>query len=130
MKQIKNREDLVEVHYRGLHPSASLIQFVEGKMWELHDEAPYDSFLDAHFTRFKEKDYKANLRITSPAGSFFASAHGPTLHQVIKALTLQTRRQLNKWKSSRILPRSRRREKTQFLNELVMSQELKGPVLN
>jgi ribosome-associated translation inhibitor RaiA len=101
MSPEKDQTDSIKIRYQGLHPTDELTSFLEGKMNEIHSEAPYDSFLQSHFMRLGEREFKANIHISSPAGSFFASAGGTSLEDVVKKCVTRIRKQLARWKTQR-----------------------------
>ena len=101
MKQHQDADELIKIRYQGLHPSESMTDFLHTEMEELHKQAPYDSMLNAQFFRLAESDYKANIMITSPAGEFFATAHGKNLNDVVSKTIEQIHRQIDKWKTHR-----------------------------
>lgn len=90
----------IQVQYQGFHPSAFTEDYLDLKLSDLHDRAPYGSTLRAVFVR-EGAQLKAQLRITSAAGEFFAVARGPRLREVSRKLISQVGKQLDKWKTSR-----------------------------
>lgn len=88
------------IKFHGFHPSDFSRSYLEMKMSEMHDAAPYGANLKATFTR-KHAVFKGVVTIYSSAGRFFAVASGRKLKSVTHKLVDQLRKQLEKWKSER-----------------------------
>lgn len=90
----------VRIHYLGFHPSPQTEMRLADWVWELHEEAPFDSCVKATYTK-SGRTYQGMVRITSRAGEFFAIAKGPNLYSVGRETFGRVRRQLKKWKDQR-----------------------------
>ncbi|MGZ3723241.1 MAG: HPF/RaiA family ribosome-associated protein [Bdellovibrionales bacterium] len=92
-------EDIM-IQYQGFHPSDFTKTYLDSKLSELLDQAPYGSSVRAVFSR-KNKQLVANVRIMSAAGQFFATAQGMHMREVSRKLGERVRRQLKRWKTIR-----------------------------
>lgn len=92
-------EDIM-IQYQGFHPSEFTKNYLDSKLSELLEQAPYGASVRAVFSR-RNKILTANVRIISAAGQFFASAQGEHLRDVSRKLTERVRRRLNRWKTIR-----------------------------
>lgn len=90
----------VHVQYQGFHPSEFARHYLDGLLTQIHDRSPYGSVLRASFVREGER-LKAQVRITSAAGEFFAVARGRRLREVGRKAFSRIQRQLERWKSER-----------------------------
>ncbi len=90
----------VQIQYQGFHPSEFAEQYLDNLLNQIHDRSPYGSVLRATFTREGER-LKAQVRITSAAGEFFAVARGRRLREVGRKAFGQIHKQLERWKSER-----------------------------
>jgi hypothetical protein len=92
--------DEIHVQYQGFTPSEFTRAFLETKLSELQDRAPYGSTVRATFVRVNER-LKAHLRILSSAGEFSAIAQGRRLRDVSRKLLSQIHKQIQRWKTRR-----------------------------
>ncbi len=90
----------IQVQYQGFHPSEFARGYVESLLTQIHDRSPYGSLLRASITREGER-LKAQVRITSAAGEFFAVAQGRRLREVGRKAFARIQKQLERWKSER-----------------------------
>jgi hypothetical protein len=90
----------VQVQYQGFHPSEFARVYLENMLMQIHERSPYGSLLRATFIREGER-LKAQVRITSAAGEFFAVARGRRLREVGRKAFGQIGKQLERWKSVR-----------------------------
>ena len=90
----------IYVQYQGFQPSDFTKVYLNSKLNELQERAPYGSTIKATFVREKQ-NIKAHLRIMSAAGEFFAIAQGKRLRQVNRKLLNQIHKQLQRWKTRR-----------------------------
>lgn len=90
----------ISIQFNGFHPTDFTRAYLDSKLSELQEEAPYGSTVRAMFSR-EDANIRATVRILSAAGTFFAVAQGTKLQPVCTRLTRRIRRQLNKWKSLR-----------------------------
>jgi hypothetical protein len=97
----------VVVQFQGFHPSDYTQSHLDAILSEIQTESPQGSKLRVTLQRHN-KDLKAIVRITSSAGTFFATTTGHGLRRVCRELTQQIRRQLAKHKHRRHLRRSLR----------------------
>lgn len=90
----------ISLQFRGFHPSQFTQAYLNQKLSELYEAAPYGAHMDATFFR-KDRSLKGVLTIYSSAGKFLAVASGRRVKEVTKKLMEQIRKQLSKWKSER-----------------------------
>lgn len=90
----------IQVQYQGFHPSEFARLYLESKLNEIHERAPYGAVIRATFTREGER-LKAQLRITSAVREFFAVAKGRRLRETGRKAFSQLQRQLERWKDER-----------------------------
>jgi len=92
-------EDIV-LNYQGFNPSELVDSHLNLIVRAIYEKAPYGSSLKAHFSQ-SEDMFKGVIKITSKAGSFFATTTGPVLNDVSQKLFQQIRQRLDKWKTNR-----------------------------
>lgn len=90
----------VRVHFQGFHPADKTEQRLQVWADELHEEGPSEACVKAVYSRHG-KEYQGEIRITSRAGQFYASARGLNLYSVGRDVMKRMRRQLQKWKTTR-----------------------------
>lgn len=88
------------VQYKGFSPSTYTRSYFTNMLRQLHEESPTTSVMKAHMSRSGGM-FKGMVKITSAAGDFFAIASGSRIKDVGHRLTLQIRKQLEKWKANR-----------------------------
>ena len=102
------------IKYQGFHPSEFTKTYLNEKINLLQNEAPIGATLKAAFTRNNHM-IKGVVSVYSSAGRFFAVASGNKSKAVTDKLTVQLRRQTNKWKTNRF-------EKTSLKNMNVFNE--------
>jgi hypothetical protein len=93
--------DTLSYQFHGFHPSDFTRDYLTSLLEEIQEEAPYGATLKAHFAR-QGREFKATIEIHSKAGRFFARATGNRVKEVGHKTLEQIRRQMDKWRSSRI----------------------------
>ncbi|MBX7232312.1 MAG: hypothetical protein K1X29_09530 [Bdellovibrionales bacterium] len=106
----------VTLQTQGFHPSELTKSYLQDRLDYLHHAAPSDSIINAFIVK-KDKMFKGRIKVSSSAGSFFATASGQHIREVAKMLTDQIKRQLQKWKTVR-LHRGESVRKLKFLKEI------------
>lgn len=94
-------EDIV-LKYKGFNPSEFTDSHLSAVVRGIYEKSPYGCSLKAVFSQ-NEKMFKGVIKITSSAGSFFATATGPVLNEVTHKMFDKIRSRLDRWKSSRVL---------------------------
>lgn len=89
------------VQYQGFHPTEFTRSYLETKLNEIHERAPYGSTLRAVFVRDAKGRIKAQLSVNSVARDFFAVADGRRLRETSRRVLNQIHKQLERWKSER-----------------------------
>lgn len=92
-------DDLL-LRFQGFQPTEEVRSYLNERMSELQEEAPYGARLDATFSRHGQS-MKGVVTIHSFAGKFFAVASGANLVDVTQRLIERLRRRLDRWKSRR-----------------------------
>lgn len=85
------------LQFQGFHPSTFTQNYLGEKLKSLHSEAPVYSILKASFRR-QGDFFRGIVKISSPAGTFFAGANGKKLKEVTKSINQQIHKQLQRWK--------------------------------
>ncbi len=100
-------EDIV-IQFRNFHPSDFTKNYLQDQMQEIRQECPRCATVRATFNR-KNKTLQAIIKVTSSAGTYFASTTGSGLQVVIRRLLQQVRRQFERQKSRSHKKKSLRR---------------------
>jgi hypothetical protein len=90
----------IRIQFQGFHPSSFTQSMVDDMVHELSRQLPIGAMLKAVFKR-ENKMLTAQVRVLSAAGSLFATARGPHLHDVNRRLLERARRQLNRMRRAR-----------------------------
>jgi hypothetical protein len=93
--------DFLTLQFHGFHPSDYTRDCIDQLLGEIEEEAPVGATVKAHFTR-QGHEFKGLISIHSRAGQFFARASGPRLKEVNGRLIAQIRKQISKWKATRL----------------------------
>ena len=86
--------------FQGFTPSEFTRRYLDLKLGQLQEEAPYGSLVRATFSRHDDR-LKGIVRIESKAGRFVAVSSGRRFKDVSRKLMSQIRRQLERWRTLR-----------------------------
>ena len=86
--------------FEGFNPSDLTVSFLNRKISQIHEEAPYDSYLIANFKR-NDLVFEGTILINASIGKFSASAMGQNIKEMSYRLVEQIQNQLDNWKSQR-----------------------------
>ncbi|MGE3759480.1 MAG: hypothetical protein AB7H97_17075 [Pseudobdellovibrionaceae bacterium] len=95
-----SESDELVITFQGFHPSDYTRFYLDEKLSNILDEAPYGATIKAQFSR-RDKTFKGYVMIHSSAGTFRAVASHSRVREVVRKLTNQLRHQLDKWKAHR-----------------------------
>jgi ribosome-associated translation inhibitor RaiA len=100
-------KDNLFLKFQGFHPSEFTRSYLYDRMTAIQEESPYGANIHAQFTR-REHSFKGVVTVYSAAGKFCAVATSSKLKEVVEKLFDQIRKQLQRWKSKRVLHHSLR----------------------
>jgi cobalamin biosynthesis protein CbiD len=91
----------MKLNFQGFQPSVIAEDFVKTSLEKIVATAPRKAFLHGHFSKNK-KVFKGFVQVLSSGHEFFASAEGSQLKNVIKLISTQLRKKMERQKKIRI----------------------------